>query len=31
MGPPHVEAALKSRFQELGDEQDLIPTSSLRD
>ena len=31
MVPPHVEAALKSRFQELGDEQDLIPTSSLRD
>ena len=29
--PPHVEAALKSRFQELGDEQDLVPTSSMRD
>lgn len=31
MVPPHVEAALKARFHELGDEQDIIPTSSLRD
>jgi pantetheine-phosphate adenylyltransferase len=31
MVPPHVEAALIHRFLELGDEQDLIPTSSLRD
>jgi pantetheine-phosphate adenylyltransferase len=29
--PPHVEAALKARFHELGDEQDVVPTSSLRD
>ncbi len=31
MVPPHVEAALITRFKELGDEQDIIPTSSLRD
>lgn len=31
MVPPHVETALLSRFHELGDEQDLVPTSSLRD
>jgi pantetheine-phosphate adenylyltransferase len=31
MVPMHVEAALNSRFHELGDEQDLVPTSSLRD
>lgn len=31
MVPPHVEAALKTRFTELGDEQDIVPTSSLRD
>jgi len=29
--PPHVEHALKERFSELGDEQDIVPTSSLRD
>jgi len=29
--PPHVELALKERFSELGDEQDIVPTSSLRD
>jgi len=29
--PPHVEAVLTARFQELGDEQDIVPTSSLRD
>ena len=31
MVPPHVEAALKARFSELGEGQDLVPTSSLRD
>ena len=31
MVPPHVEAALKSRFHELGDGQQLVPTTSLRD
>ena len=32
MVPPHVEAALKARFQELGgDGQQLIPMTSLRD
>ncbi len=29
--PPDVETALKDRFQELGIEQDIVPTSSLRD
>lgn len=29
--PPHVEQVLITRFQELGDEQTLVPTSSLRD
>lgn len=29
--PPHVEIALKKRFKELGDGQDIVPTSSLRD
>ncbi|MBC8331192.1 MAG: pantetheine-phosphate adenylyltransferase [Anaerolineae bacterium] len=29
--PLHVEVALKTRFAELGDEQDIVPTSSLRD
>ncbi len=29
--PPHVKAALTERFNELGDEQDIVPTSSLRD
>jgi len=31
MVPAHVEAALKKRFLELGDEQQLVPTTSLRD
>jgi len=31
MVPPHVEAALKDRFHELGDGQQLVPTTSLRD
>jgi pantetheine-phosphate adenylyltransferase len=31
MVPPHVEAALRQRFQELGDGQQLVPTTSLRD
>ncbi|MFH1634959.1 MAG: pantetheine-phosphate adenylyltransferase [Chloroflexota bacterium] len=31
MVPPHVEAALKARFSELGEGQDVVPTSSLRD
>jgi len=31
MVPPHVEAALQSRFHELGDEQEIVPTSSMRD
>ena len=29
--PPHVESALKARVIELGDEQESVPTSSLRD
>jgi pantetheine-phosphate adenylyltransferase len=29
--PNHVEIALKERFEELGDQQDIVPTSSLRD
>ncbi len=29
--PPHVKAALEKRFGELGEEQDIVPTSSLRD
>ena len=29
--PPHVEAALKSRFNVLGEEQDIVPLTSLRD
>ncbi len=29
--PPHVEAALRQRFHELGKEQQIVPTSSLRD
>jgi pantetheine-phosphate adenylyltransferase len=29
--PQHVEAALKKRFGELGEGQDIVPTSSLRD
>jgi hypothetical protein len=31
MVPAHVEAALKKRFTELGDGQQLVPTTSLRD
>jgi pantetheine-phosphate adenylyltransferase len=31
MVPPHVEAALKDRFHELGDGQQLVPTTSMRD
>lgn len=31
MVPPHVEQALKKRFSELGDGQQLVPTTSLRD
>ena len=31
MVPAHVEAALKSRFHELGDGQQIVPTTSLRD
>ncbi len=29
--PPHVQTALETRFGELGEEQDIVPTSSLRD
>ncbi|MBC8505780.1 MAG: pantetheine-phosphate adenylyltransferase [Anaerolineales bacterium] len=29
--PPHVKKALNNRFAELGEEQDIVPTSSLRD
>lgn len=31
MVPPHVEAALRARFTELGPGQQLVPTTSLRD
>lgn len=31
MVPAHVEEALKKRFSELGDGQQLVPTTSLRD
>jgi pantetheine-phosphate adenylyltransferase len=31
MVPLHVEKALKARFKELGDGQQLVPTTSLRD
>jgi pantetheine-phosphate adenylyltransferase len=31
MVPPHVEKALKNRFTELGDGQQIVPTTSLRD
>jgi pantetheine-phosphate adenylyltransferase len=31
MVPAHVETALKRRFSELGDGQQLVPTTSLRD
>lgn len=31
MVPPHVEKALNKRFHELGDGQQVVPTTSLRD
>jgi pantetheine-phosphate adenylyltransferase len=31
MVPPHVERALARRFKELGKEQQIVPTTSLRD
>jgi len=31
MVPPHVEAALKNRFRELGDGQQVVPPTSMRD
>jgi len=31
MVPTHVEAALKSRFSELGEGQQIVPTTSMRD
>ncbi len=31
MVAPHVETALKDRFQELGDGQQIVPTTSMRD
>ncbi len=31
MVPPYVEAALRTRFKELGDSQQVVPTTSLRD
>jgi pantetheine-phosphate adenylyltransferase len=31
MVPPHVQAALRARFHELGDGQQLVPTTSMRD
>lgn len=31
MVPPHVEAALIARFSELGEGQQIVPTTSLRD
>jgi pantetheine-phosphate adenylyltransferase len=31
MVPPHVASALKTRFQELGDGQTIVPMTSLRD
>jgi pantetheine-phosphate adenylyltransferase len=31
MVPPHVEAALIDRFQELGESQTVVPSTSLRD
>jgi pantetheine-phosphate adenylyltransferase len=31
MVPLHVEAAIKARFRELGDAQQVVPTTSLRD
>lgn len=31
MVPPHVEEALRLRFQELGDGQQIVPSTSMRD
>ena len=31
MVPPHVEKALKSRFTELGEQQQVVPPTSMRD
>jgi pantetheine-phosphate adenylyltransferase len=31
MVPPYVEAALKRKFHELGDGQQIVPSTSLRD
>jgi pantetheine-phosphate adenylyltransferase len=31
MVPKHVELALKKRFHQLGDDQDVVPLTSLRD
>ncbi|RPI88650.1 MAG: pantetheine-phosphate adenylyltransferase [Chloroflexi bacterium] len=31
MVPPHVEEALRRRFKELGDGQQVVPTNSMRD
>lgn len=31
MVPPHVEVALRSRFSELGIDQQIVPTTSMRD
>jgi len=31
MVPPHVEKALKARFHELGEGQQIVPTTSMRD
>jgi pantetheine-phosphate adenylyltransferase len=31
MVPPHVKAALDNRFAELGDGQEIVPTTSMRD
>lgn len=31
MVPPHVKIALQNRFIELGDGQDIVPTTSMRD
>jgi len=31
MVPPHVEAVLNKRFRELGDGQQIVPTTSMRD
>lgn len=31
MVPPHVEVLLRQRFKELGDTQQLVPTTSMRD